>query len=156
MKVVASARFWCSVISTTCPSLLTGRGLAASGPGLAALRDEWAARLAAYRTAAGLRPLPRADSATARLLALLPEAPVVTPTTLGRVLGVSLPAAGAALDEVHRAGILSRRKIARGATAYLSREILDLVTGTERALASTRFDTRLSPPHAGAPARPTP
>jgi Fic family protein len=121
---------------------------------IAELRSDWANRLAAHRTATGLRPTPRADSAAARLLAQLPDAPVVTATTLARILGVSFPAASAALDELRRAGILTTRSIERGATAYIAREVLDLVTLSERALASTQFDTRASPPNRRVPARP--
>ena len=121
---------------------------------IAELRSDWANRLAAHRTATGLRPTPRADSAAARLLAQLPEAPVVTATTLARILGVSFPAASAALDELRLAGILTTRSIERGATAYIAREVLDLVTLSERALASTQFDTRASPPNRRVPARP--
>ncbi len=120
---------------------------------IAALRSEWNDRLTAQRTSAGLRPTPRADSAVARLLAQLPEAPVVTATTLARILGVSFPAASAALDELRRAGILATRSVERGATAYIAREILDLVTLSEPALASTQFDTRASLPNRRVPAR---
>ncbi|MEC3892651.1 MULTISPECIES: hypothetical protein [Nocardiopsis] len=42
----------------------------------------------------------------------------------------------------------------RGATAYLAREVLELITMAERALASTRFDTRVSAPGRSVPARP--
>ncbi len=118
------------------------------------LRAEWAARLTAHRVAAGLRPVPRADSAVARLINQLTEAPVVTATTLTRILGVSQPAANAALDELRQAGILTTKAIDRGATAYVARDVLDLITHAERALASTRFDTRVSPPARPAPARP--
>ena len=118
------------------------------------LRTSWTDRLTAHRTAAGLRPAPRADSAVARLLYQLPEAPVVTTSTLARILDVSLPAAGAALDELQLAGILSTKSMARGAKAYLAREVLDLVTLSERALADTHFDTRVSPPVRPVPARP--
>lgn len=118
------------------------------------LRAEWAERLTTYRTSAGLRPTPRVDSAVARLLAQLPEAPVVTATTLSRILSVSSPAASAALDELHRAGIVATKSIERGATAFIAREILDLVTVSERTLASTQFDTRSSSPNRGVPAPP--
>lgn len=120
-----------------------------------AMRAEWGDRLTAFRRDSGLRPVPRADSAVSRLLRNLPEAPVLTAATLARILGVSHQAAFAALDELHHAGILTRRRIDRGgATAYLARDILDLVTVSERALASTQFDTRVSPPRAGAPVLP--
>jgi hypothetical protein len=114
------------------------------------LRAEWVARLASHRTAAGLRPTPRADSAAARLLQQLPEAPIVT----ARTLDVSFPAASSALDELHRAGILDTKQVERGATAYIAREVLDLITLTERALASTKFDTRVSVPNRPVPDRP--
>lgn len=118
------------------------------------LGAEWQERLAAWRTGEGLRASPRANSAAARLLALLPEAPVVTATTLARILDVSSQAAGQALDELHRAGILATRSIERGTTAYLAREVLDLITFAERALASTKFDTRASAPIRPVPVRP--
>ncbi|CAN5296215.1 Fic family protein [soil metagenome] len=119
-----------------------------------ALRQEWTARLSTHRAAVGLRPAPRADSAVARLLSQLPEAPVVTATTLARILDLSFPAASSALDELKQAGILVTKSIERGATAYIAREVLDLVTLSERALASTQFDTRVSLPNRGVPARP--
>ena len=118
------------------------------------LRGDWTTRLAAHRTAAGLRGAPRADSAVARLLEQLPEAPVLTATTLARILGVSFPAASLALDELRQAGILTTKSIERGATAFIAREVLDLVTLAERQLASTQFDTRAAAPNRPAPARP--
>lgn len=119
------------------------------------LRQSWTERLTAHRSAVGLRPMPRVDSAVARLLAYLTEAPVVTATTLSRILDVSFPAASSALDELKQAGILTTKTIERGATAYVAREVLHLVTLSERALASTQFDTRVSPPNRSVPARPT-
>ncbi|TDO43423.1 Fic family protein [Kribbella sp. VKM Ac-2527] len=118
------------------------------------LRSDWAKRLSNHRKSVGLRETPRADSAVARLLNQLPEAPVVTATTLAKILGISFPAASAALDELRQAGIVQTKSIERGATAYVSREVLDLITLTERALASTRFDTRASAPNRPVPARP--
>ncbi|MFC7622574.1 Fic family protein [Microlunatus sp. GCM10028923] len=118
------------------------------------LRDDWGTRLQGFRESVGLRATPRAGSATARLLGLLPEAPVLTSTTLARILECSFPAASAALDELRRAGILTTRSVQRGTTAYLAREVLDLITLSERALASTKFDTRASAPNRGVPALP--
>lgn len=118
------------------------------------LRSEWVDRLSSHRTSVGLRVTPRADSAVSRLLEQLPEAPVITATTLSKILNVSFPAASAALDELHQAGILQTKSIERGATAYLAREVLDLITLAERALASTKFDTRASAPNRAVPARP--
>lgn len=118
------------------------------------LRRGWLEQLTAYRTSRGLRPEPRADSAVARLLVQLPEAPVTTATTLARILDVSPQAANAALDELRGAGILQTKSIERGATAYIAREVLDLVTFAERALASTKFDTRASAPNRTVPPPP--
>lgn len=47
------------------------------------LRTDWNERLMTYRESTGIRRRPRSDSAVARLLTQLPEAPVVTATTLG-------------------------------------------------------------------------
>lgn len=118
------------------------------------LRQAWIERLTAHRAKIGLRPTPRVDSAVARLLVHLPEAPVITATTLARILDVSFPAASSALDELKQAGILTTKSIERGAKAFVAREVLDLVTLSERALASTHFDTQVSPPNRGVPARP--
>ncbi|WP_460755276.1 hypothetical protein [Nocardiopsis oceani] len=62
--------------------------------------------------------------------------------------------ASTALDELCRADILQTKSIERGATAYLAREVLDLITVAERTLASTKFDTRVAAPNRAAPARP--
>lgn len=121
---------------------------------LEALRQVWIERLTTHRIAVGLRPAPRADSAVARLLGQLPEAPVVTARTLARILDVSFPAASSALDELERAGILTTKSIERGGRAYVAREVLDVGTLSERSLASTRFDTRASPPNRGVAALP--
>lgn len=118
------------------------------------LRSDWTSRLSTHRESVGRRATPRADSAAARLLRQLPEAPVVTATTLSKILNISFPPARAALEELEQAGILRTKSIERGATAYLAREVLDLITLTERALASTRFDTRATPPNRPVPARP--
>lgn len=121
---------------------------------LAELRSSWTEQLTRHRTSIGVRAAPRAGSAVARLLDLLPEAPVLTATTLARILGVSYPAANAGLNELTQAGILTTKAIGRGTQAYLARDVLDLITHSERALASTQFDTRVSPPNRDVPARP--
>ncbi|GAA4387268.1 Fic family protein [Tsukamurella soli] len=120
------------------------------------LEAEWHARLASHRTAQGLRAQPRADSAVSRVLAILPEAPVLTARTIERILGISFNAGRAALEELADAAVLTRKSIERGTTGYVARDILDLVTVAERRLASTRFDTRVSPPNRPVPARPDP
>ena len=123
---------------------------------IAQLRHEWQVRLRTHRLDKGLREDPRANSATARLLQLLSEAPVMTTRTVRRILGVSFPAARSALEELADAGVLRRKSVDRGTTGYVAREVLALVGLAERRLASTQFDTRASQPHAGAPALPKP
>ena len=59
-----------------------------------------------------------------------------------------------ALSSARQAGIVTTRTIERGATAYMAREVLDIVTLSERALASTQFDTRVAQPNRSAPAAP--
>ncbi len=119
------------------------------------VQEAWRRRLGEHRSGLGLRAWPRSDSATARILEMLPAAPVLTSRTVQVMLDVSPKAALDALDELHHADILATKRIARGATAYLADELLDLITYAERRLASTRFDTRISPPIRSAPARPS-
>ncbi|WP_284042858.1 Fic family protein [Actinoplanes sp. M2I2] len=121
---------------------------------LVELRQLWTDRYLTHRTDNGATRQPRADAAAMRLLPLLPEVPVTTPYSVQRLLAVSAPAARTALEELTAAGILSRRTVDRGTHAYLARDVFDLLTLTERRLASTRWDTRESAPRRPAPARP--
>ena len=121
---------------------------------LGELQQLWHERYAAHRAGTGSTRQPRADSAVMRLLPLLPEVPVSTAQSTERLLGVSGPAARAALEELAETGILSRKRVDRGTTAYLARDVFDLLTVTERQLASTRWDTRESAPRRPTPARP--
>lgn len=83
------------------------------------LMTSWTQRMSSYRSGKGLRPTPRTDSAAAGLLRSLPEAPVVTTSTVRR---------------------MSRKSIDRGATAYIAKEVLELVTMRERALTNPAPD----------------
>jgi Fic family protein len=121
---------------------------------LDSLRGTWRERHAVHRARQGLSRPPRADAAVMRLMPLLSEIPVTTVQSVQRLLRVSDPAARAALEELAEAGILSRKRVDRGTTAYLARDVFDLLTTTERRLASTRWDTRESPPRRATPARP--
>jgi len=105
---------------------------------LAELQRQWAERHSAHRLRTGARAQPRADSAVMRLLPLLPEAPVLTTQSAQRLMNLSFPAARAALEDLAEAQILSRKQVDRGTTAYLARDVFDLLTSTERRLASTR------------------
>jgi Fic family protein len=118
---------------------------------LADLRSTWTERHRSARAAAGLRGIPRADSAVVRLLDALPESPVLTVNTVRATLGISAPAARNAADELVTAGILHARRVDRKTTGYLAREVFELVTYAERRLASTRWDTRESPPRRPVP-----
>lgn len=121
---------------------------------LAELRARWREQLAARRSAQGVRRVPRADSAVARLIELLPETPLVTARTVQRLLAVSHPAARAALEELADARIVIRKSVVRGTTGYFARDVFELLTFAERRLASTRWDTRQPPPSRPAPALP--
>lgn len=121
---------------------------------IASVQQAWQRRLGEYRRDLGLRALPPADSATARILDMSPAAPVLTSRTVQRMLDVSPKAGLDALDELRQAEVLTTRGIARGATAYLADELLDPITYAERRMASTKFDTRVSPPNPPVPARP--
>ena len=121
---------------------------------LAELRAQWEGRLSEHRRMRGVRQTPRSDSAVARLMEILPEIPLVTTTTVRRILQVSSPAAYKAVEELAEAGIVTRRNVERGTTGYFARDVFDLLTFAERRLASTRWDTRESPPSRPAPAAP--
>jgi Fic family protein len=121
---------------------------------VAALSGTWSARLADSRVRRGLRAAPRREAASTRLLRILVEAPILTSRTAQRLLGVSFSVARAGLEELADAGILTRRSVDRGATGYAATEVFDLLTWTERRMASTRWDTRSSPPNRAVPVAP--
>ena len=108
------------------------------------LRAQWEESLAVLRRSLQVREVPRADSATARILDTLQEHPVLTTAVAMRLFDVSRPAAGAALDELASAGVLSTRRLDRGTRAYLATDVFALITSAERRLASTRWDTSAS------------
>jgi CTP-dependent riboflavin kinase len=84
----------------------------------------------------------------------LPEAPVLTARSVQTLLGGSFQTARAAVEELAQAGIVHRRQVERGTTAYLARDVFDLLAVTERRLASTRWDTRDAAPRRAVPAGP--
>ncbi len=81
--------------------------------------QEWEARVRAHRSERGLRGGPRTDSVSARLLARLPEVPVVTLSTVQRILNVSDVAARAGVDELTAAGVLTRKELGASTVGYL-------------------------------------
>jgi Fic family protein len=115
------------------------------------LRLAWERAVAHSRRAKGVRDTPRADSATARILASLQENPVLTTATVARLFNVSSISAKQALDELAEAGILRVRRLDGKTHSYLAMDVFDLLALAERRLASTRWDTRDSPPHRATP-----
>lgn len=114
------------------------------------LRERWETDVAAHRRATGIREIPRADSATARILSTLQEHPVLTAATVVRLFDVSRPSAGTALEELAAAGVLTKRRIGQ-THVYSAADVFELITFAERRLASTRWDTA-----SAQPARPVP
>lgn len=110
------------------------------------LAAEWDERYEKYRMENGKRRALRVDSADARILAGLPDTPVLTSATAADDHGVSAAAARRALDDLAEAGILRKRSMGKRTYGFVADELLDLVTIAERRLASTRFDTALAPP----------
>lgn len=95
----------------------------------------------------------RSDSATALIVRDLPATPVLTSATVQRIHDVSHVAADRALAELVASDILHPHQ-RRGVRYYQARDVLDLITVTERRLASTKFDTRASAPIRAVPAQP--
>ena len=120
---------------------------------LAELRADWEERLASCRAEQGRLRGVRSDSATALILRDLPATPVLTSSTVQRIHGVSHVAADRALAELVSANVLTVHH-RRGVRYYQAFEVLGLVTVTERRLASTKFDTRISPPVRPVPSLP--
>ena len=122
---------------------------------VAELRQDWEERIATHRATRGTTRALRSDSATAAVLGDLPSTPVLTVQTARRIHEVSHVAAGRALEELREAGVLGTTSIGPGRQAYVSNDVLDVITWAERRLASTKFDTRARPPRPGAPAPPS-
>ena len=113
---------------------------------LVALREEWAGIIADARRREGRVRATRRDSALHTILDSLPGTPVLTTSTVKRVHGVTATAAQSALAQLTEYGILETISIGRAQRAYISLDVLDLITRSERAMASRDFDTMVSPP----------
>lgn len=118
------------------------------------LRQRWEELMMEYRASRGYTRALRSDSAIARILPRLAGSPVLTIKTASEIHDLSLQKAYDALNQLKEAGIMTTKSIARGTHAYIANDVLDLITFAERALASTQFDTRVSPPNRSVPARP--
>ena len=97
---------------------------------------------------------PRADAALWALLDLLPAAPLVTARSAVELTGRSERAIDGALTQLVKAGVLKQVGGRIRYRLFEAEGVFDLVTDTERALASPQRDTRRSPPARPAPARP--
>ncbi|MDN5901453.1 MAG: Fic family protein [Brachybacterium sp.] len=113
---------------------------------LAGLREDWIQIIAEARRRAGKVRATRRDSALSTILDALPGTPVVTTATVTRMHGVTATAAQNALAQLADYGILETISIGRAQRAYVSLDVLDLITRSERAMASRDFDTASSPP----------
>lgn len=120
---------------------------------LTTLREEWAHTIAEARRREGRVRATRRDSALSTILDSLPGTPVLTTSTVTRVHGVTTTAAQNALAQLTEYGILEPLSIGGARRAYVSLDVLDLITRSERAMASRDFDTASAPPTRPVPAR---
>ena len=93
----------------------------------------------------------RAGSSVDLLLRVLPSAPVLTVATAADLIGRSSQRANNAVNQLAAAGVLRQITIGRRNRAFEAPDLINALTGFERALASPLGDTRQAPP-----ARPVP
>lgn len=117
------------------------------------MRSEWDAALNKFREAEGhTKKIPQ-GSAILQILDRLSGTPILTSVTASEIHGISSQAARDALNTLADAGILQTQSIGRRGHAYVARDVLDLINMSERRLASTRFNTLISPPTRSVPVR---
>jgi Fic family protein len=88
----------------------------------------------------------RRDSATDRMLRVIPGAPILTVNAAAELTGRSYPQVNEAVARLTAAGILSQITVGKRNRAFEAKEIIDAFTDLERQLASPGGDTRTSPP----------
>ena len=120
---------------------------------LGELREDWSQIIAEARHREGRVRATRRDSALSTILDALPGTPVLTTSTVTRMHGVTTTAAQHALAQLSDYGILESISIGRAQRAYVSLDVLALITLSERAMASRDFDTASSPPVRPVPIR---
>ena len=118
------------------------------------LRTQWELDVTEARRREGRVRAARRDSALSAILDGLPGTPVLTAATVTRIHQVTATAAQAALGTLTEYGILETISVGRGRRAFISRDVLELLARSERAMASRDFDTAMSPPIRAVPARP--
>lgn len=117
------------------------------GKQLVELHDEWRDTIARHRRELGLTRALRTDSVEFKLLNGLPAHPILTTRSVERMYGIKPANGRKALENLKEAGILRAKVIGKhGAVGYYADDILTLITLADRKLASSRCDTRLSPP----------
>ncbi|MFC0673690.1 Fic family protein [Brachybacterium hainanense] len=121
---------------------------------LGELRSDWEATVTTGRQRDGKVRATRRDSALSMILDALPGTPVLTTATVTRMHGVNTTAAQNALQQLTDYGLLETLSIGRNRRAYVSLDVLDLITMGERAMASKDFDTAVSLPSRPVPVRP--
>jgi Fic family protein len=105
------------------------------------LQEDWRRRLAPVRR----------GSSVDLLIDTLPRTAILTVNEAARILGRSLTAANAAIDQLVKAKVLKQVSIGRRNRAFEAPEVIAAFTQLERRLASPAGDT-----HAAAPVRPVP
>jgi Fic family protein len=95
----------------------------------------------------------RANSATDRILCILPGAPILTVDGAARLLGRTFNPANEAIQRLVGAGILRQVNIGRRNRAYEAPEIIAAFAALERLLASPEGETRASKPARRVPER---
>ena len=121
---------------------------------LAKLRVQWADQIDQWNVSQGAQRALRSDSAVARILAKLPATPVLTAKSAAQIHDISPVAVRRALMQLADAKVLIASGEGTNTDHFRSPELLDLITFSERALASTQFDTCVSKPNRPVPARP--
>ena len=97
---------------------------------------------------------PRSDAALWELLEVLPAAPLIDTRIGVELTGRSKRAIDGAVSQLVAAGVLKQVGGRIRYRLYEAVGVFNLVTETERALASPSRDTRSSPPARPVPARP--
>jgi len=95
----------------------------------------------------------RADSATDRLIRVLPGAPIVTVNGAADLIGRSFQQTNEAIARLVEGKVLAQVSVGRRNRAFEAAEIVDAFTDLERRLASPDGDTRSSPPVRTVPRR---
>jgi Fic family protein len=96
----------------------------------------------------------RKGSSVDLLLRVLPSAPVLTATTAADLIGRSVQRANDAVNQLAAAGVLKQTTIGRRNRAFEAPDLINALTGFERALASPLGDTRQAAPTRPVPYRP--